>query len=268
MLLLGTLQCFILVGTCHPVYGTPVHLTDCSGQCISVLTTTGSTQSADVKSVISASERQSGLKWEVDTSGRAGGAGPNGHPESTPPVTQTEPQDSLDGRSGPSQTGDALVLPVFPDAPVTITSPAGGRMESAVTNARLLPDGLAASVTARPQMGVAAREGRDQGGEDRTTLPTYGESLLDKEHDSSLPSSTPNPGEWMQKMASNRPIPPLVFVGSQTSTPLSAWGEDGATLSSLPDTLSPEVEPNLMPREDGPETLWTEATRPSGGEDS
>lgn len=268
MVLLGTLQRLVLVGTCLSVYGTPVHLPDCSGQCIGVLTTTGSTQSTDVQSVPSGSEHQSGLKWEVGARGRAGGASPHGQPESTAPVTQTEHEYSFDGISGPSQTGDALVLPVFPDAPVTIISPAGGRMQSAVTNARLPPDGFATSFTARPQMSITAREGRDQGRGDRTKLPSYGESLVDKDHDSSFPSSAPNPGEWMQKMTSNSPIPPLVFVGSQTSTPLSAWGQDGATLSPLPDTLLPEIGPNLMPREDGPETLWTEATRPSGGEDS
>lgn len=297
MLLFETLQRLLLAGTCLCVYGTPVPLPnfnleqdhDCYGQCIGSLTTAGSTHSTDVNSEPSGTEHATGMVWKV---GAGGGAGPRGQPEGTAPVTQTENGDSLDWRSGPSEVGGeawsqrsevkkvgstsemgdaqrqseaASVLPVYPDTTVTseaILSPTGGRkqLDVAVSTARLPPDGFLASFTALPQMSIAVRESKDQGGEDLKLL-----GLQDKEPESSVPSSAPNSGERMQKLTSHSPIPPLVFVSLQTSTPLSIWGHEGATISSLPDPLLPEIGPNLMPREDGPESLWTEATRPSGG---
>lgn len=280
MLMFGTLHRLLLAGTCLCVYGTPVppH----SGS----VTTVGSTHTTDVKSEPSDTEHVTGL-----ISGAGGGAGPRGRPEGTAPVTRAENGDSIAGGSGPSEAGGAAwsqrsalkrvgsasemedaqrqseaasVPPVDPqgkdeDASVTSTSvfgPTGGRkqLEVTVSATRLTPDGFSASSTAPPpQLSITAREAKDPETEDLET---------------SSPSSTdpPNPGERIQKPTSHSPNPRSAFVSPRTSTLLSIWGHEGATASSLPDPLLPEIGPNLMPREDGPESLWTEAARPGGGE--
>ncbi|XP_070843054.1 mediator of DNA damage checkpoint protein 1-like isoform X1 [Chaetodon trifascialis] len=288
MLMFGTLHRLLLAGTCLCISGTPVRLSDfsrtqdsdCDGSCARSLTTVGSTHTTGVKSEPSDTERVTGLILGV-----GGGAGPEG----TALVTRTENGDSLAGRSGPSeaggeawsqrsegkkvesrsemgdgqrQSGGASVPPVDPegkheDASVTsapIFGPTGGRKQLDITASAswLTPDGFSASSTAPPpQLSITAREAKDQETEDPET---------------SLPSSTdpPNPGEQIQKLTSHSPIPPSVFVSSQTATLLSIWGHDGTTVSSLPEPLLPEIGPNLMPREDGPESLWTEAARPGG----
>lgn len=302
MLMFGMLHHLVLAGTCLFVCGTPVHLpdftptqdSDCDGQCASSVTTVGSTHTADP----SDTEHVTGLILNV---GAGRGVGPLGRPEGIAPVTQTEKGDSLDGRSGPSNAGGeawsqrseskkvgstsemgdaqrqseaASVLPVDPEGekeviPVThepISSPAGVRkqLDVAVSTTRWTPDGFRGSSTVR----ISARERKDQGGEDQTKLPAYGDSLQDEDPETSLPASTelPNPGALIQKLTSHSPIPPSVYGSPRLSTPSSIWGRDGATISSLPDPLLPEIGPNLMPREDGPESLWTEAARPGGGE--
>ncbi|TMS12282.1 Armadillo-like helical domain-containing protein 4 [Larimichthys crocea] len=266
-------------------------------QCASSVTTVGSTHTTDVKSESSDTEHVTGLILNV---GAGGGVDLHGRPEGTASVTQTtENGDSLDGRSGQSDAGGAAwsqnsevkkvgstsemgdaqrqskaasVQPVDPDGkkedvPVTsepILSPKGGRkqLDIAVSTTRLTSDGFLTSSTAPAQLRITSRESKPQRGEDRTKLPGYGDSLQDKDPDTSLPSSTEssNPGERIQKLTSHSPIPPSVFA----STPLSIWGHDGATISSLPDPLLAEIGPNLMPKEDGPESLWTEAARPGG----
>ncbi|KAM6915178.1 uncharacterized protein armh4 [Xenentodon cancila] len=67
-------------------------------------------------------------------------------------------------------------------------------------------------------------------------------------------------------MTSQSPIPPLMFATPRTSTPLTIWGHDGATITSVSDTILPEIGPNPIPREDGLESLWTEAARPTGAD--
>lgn len=284
MLSFRRLQPLLLAGTCLCVCGTPVRLPDvkpeydhdCYGQCISSRTTVGSTHSADEKPEPSGSEHAMGLMWKV---GVGGGAGPHGQPEGTAPVTQIEKGYILDGRLGmreaggeawsqrreaekvgsTSEMGEAQrpseTASVLPDTPVigeAILNPTGGRqqLDIAVTTTRLPPDGF------------LVRESKDQDGEDRTKTLGYGDS---PEPESSFLPSAPDPGERIQKLTSHSSVPPMVFVSRQTSTPLSITSHDGATMSSLPEPLLPEMGPNLMPREDGPESLWTEATRLSGG---
>ncbi|XP_051263943.1 mucin-19-like isoform X1 [Dicentrarchus labrax] len=300
-LLLAGLLCLCVDGTPVPLQNfTPAQDSDCDRQCASSVTTVGSMLTTDVKSEPSDTEHVTGLILNV---GARGGAGPHGRPEGTAPVTQTENGDSFDGRSGPSEAGGEAwsqrsevkkvgstsemgeaqrqskavsVLPVDPEGKkesifVTnepILSPTGGRkqLDRAVSTTRLIPDGFFASSTVPPQLSITAS--KDQGGEDRTKLPGYGDSLQDKDPETSSPSSKepPTPGERMQKLTSHSPIPPSVFVSPRTSTPLSIWGHSGATISSLPDPLLPEIGPNLMPREDGPESLWTEAARPGAAD--
>nr|XP_033504156.1 uncharacterized protein LOC117270586 isoform X1 [Epinephelus lanceolatus]XP_033504157.1 uncharacterized protein LOC117270586 isoform X1 [Epinephelus lanceolatus] len=290
MLMSGTLHRLLLAGTCLCVCGTPVRLLnftptqDCDGQCASSGATVGSTHPTDVKSEPSDAEHDvTGLILNV---GAGGGAGPHGRPEGIVPVTQTENGDSLDGRSGPSEAGGeawsqrsggrkvgstsemgdaqsqsetaSSVDPegIKEDVPA-ISQPTGGRrhLDLALSTTRLTPDGFFASSTA-PQLSISTREGEEQGG---MKLPGYGDSLQDRDPEA-ISTEPPNPGAQIQKLTSH--IPPLFFVSPRTSTHLSIWGHDGAT--SLPDPLLPEIGPNLMPREDGPESLWTEAARPSG----
>ncbi|KAI9528124.1 hypothetical protein NQZ68_023104 [Dissostichus eleginoides] len=283
MLMSGTLPRLLLAGTCLCVYGTPVHLqsytSDCDGKCGSSATFVVSTHATDKEPT----QHVTGLVLNVE-----GGAGPHARPERRASVTQTENGDSLDGRSGPSEAGgearsqrsrvkkdgsssemgdgsrqSASGLSADPHGgKVTVSDPTGGteQVDSAVMSARSTPDRFSSSFTTPSQLGITSRQVRDQSEEDWSKVP--GDSLEDSE--TSLPSSTepPNSGLWIQKLTSRSPIPPSVFASPQTYTHLSIWGHNGATMSSLPDPLLPELGPNLMPREDGPESLWTEAARP------
>lgn len=302
MLMSGTLHhlLLLLAGTCLCVFGAPVHLPDftptqdgsCEGQCASSVPTAGSTHTTDVKSD---TEHVTGLIFNV---GAGGGTGPHGQPEGIDPVTQTENGDSLDGRSGPSEVGGeawsqssdvkkiggtsvmgdserqteaASVLSVDldsekEDVPVN-SEPTGGRkqLELDMSTPNRTPGRLLASTTAPSQLETSYNQ---KSGEDQMKLSGFADSLQDKDPETSLLSSTepssPSAVLWTQKLTSNSPIPPLLFVTPRTSTPLTIWGHDGATISSLPDPFVPEIGPNLMPREDGPESLWTEAARPGG----
>lgn len=288
MLLSESLQRLLLVGSWLCVYGNPVRPPDfeleqrrnCYGPCTGSPETAASTSSSGVKSDSSDRESATGQIWKMG----AGAADPHGQPEGTGLVMQTGNGGSADGRSGPSQVGGeawsqrseekkvgnenaqrrpeaASTLPVYPDAAVTaeaILSPKGG------STVRLPPGGYSASFTAIPQSSDAARDGNDQDGEDQTKSLDDGDSLQYKDPEPSIQSSTSETGEGIQTLTSHSSIPPLVFVSIQTSTPLSIWDHDGATMSPIQEPLLPEIGPNLMPREDGPESLWTEATRPGG----
>ncbi|KAK5853168.1 hypothetical protein PBY51_006982 [Eleginops maclovinus] len=285
MLMSGTLPRLLLAGTCLCVYGTPVHLqnftSNCDGQCGSSATTIVSTHATDKEPTV----HVTGLILNVE-----GGAGPHGRPEGIASVTQTENGDSHDRRSGLSEAegearsqrsrvkkdgsspemGDthrqpeaASVLSVDPQGgkePVSEPTTGTKQVDSTVSSARSTPDGFYSSFTTPPQLSITSRQDRDQSEEDWSKVP--GDSLEDSE--TSLPSSKepPKSGLWIKTLTSRSPIPPSVFASPQTSTHLSIWGQDGATISSIPDPLLPEIGPNLMPREDGLESLWTEAARP------
>ncbi|KAK5605986.1 hypothetical protein CRENBAI_002613 [Crenichthys baileyi] len=106
-----------------------------------------------------------------------------------------------------------------------------------------------------------------QGGTDRTRPSAF--DGQDEYSEATLQSSTkpPNTPLWSPKLASLSPIPPLLLVTPQTSTHLTLWGHDGPTKSSPSDRILPEIGPlNLMPRDDGLESLWTEAARPAGAD--
>ncbi|XP_035473338.2 uncharacterized protein LOC118290089 isoform X3 [Scophthalmus maximus] len=139
-----------------------------------------------------------------------------------------------------------------------------------MSTTRLNLGGFLASSIAPPQLETSYSQQNNQGGVDRTRLPDGGgdgsDSLQRKDLETSLPSFTepPNPSSRVQGLTSHSPIPHSIFVSLQSSTPLTLWGHDGATISSLPDLFLPEIGPNLMPREEGPESLWTEAARPGG----
>ncbi|XP_056872138.1 armadillo-like helical domain-containing protein 4 isoform X3 [Takifugu flavidus] len=87
------------------------------------------------------------------------------------------------------------------------------------------------------KMNITKRESRDQG------------DAKDKEHKPDRTDHHPSS------------IPPLDFATPRTSTPF--WDHYGPTGSSQPDPLLPDIGANLMPRDDGPQSVWTEATRAS-----
>ncbi|XP_029983912.1 armadillo-like helical domain-containing protein 4 isoform X3 [Sphaeramia orbicularis] len=253
MLMCGMLHRLLLAGTFLCVCGTPVHLSDltptqdsnCDGQCASSLTTVGSTHGTGVKSkpsdtdhgVFGSSEHVDGLVLNL---GAGGGVGPHGgktRPEGIAPVTQTENGDSLDRRSGPSEAGRKAWSQRREIKKVGGTSEIGDAHRQAETASVLSID---------PQ---------SKPGSDEDTKKPLSASTGDKKQ------------QDMAKLTSQGTLPPAVFISPRTSTPLSIWGhEGGATMSTLPDPLLPEMGPNLMPKEDGPESLWTEASRPSGAD--
>ncbi|CAJ1077393.1 uncharacterized protein LOC117824038 isoform X2 [Xyrichtys novacula] len=266
MLMSGTLRRLLLAGTCLCIYGNPVHLQD-STPTQDRVTSVGPTQTPDVKSESTSAEHVTGLMLDV---GAAGGADPHEAPVGSSPVTQTENGDGLDGRSGLGEAGGEAPSQKSEEKKVGSTSEMGDALRQS-ERAAVLPVEEDTAITSGPtggkkQMDIdqtpTARRGRDRGGEDLTNPPAYAYSVQGKNPETDLLFSTepPNPGETTQKLPSHSPI----FVSPQTLTPLSIWSQDGATTSSLPEPLLPEFGPNLMPKEDGPESLWTEAVRPGG----
>lgn len=303
LLLAGTFLC--VCGTpVHLSDLTPTQDSNCDGQCASSLTTVGSTHGTGVKSkpsdtdhgVFGSSEHVDGLVLNL---GAGGGVGPHGgktRPEGIAPVTQTENGDSLDRRSGPSEAGrkawsqrreikkvggtseiedahrqaeTASVLSVNPQSepgadedtkkPLSASTGDKKQQDMAVSTSGLTLD--VASSIEPPQMETK----QNQDGEESKTLPDNGDSSEDLR--TSWPPVSEPPSPLFQKLTSQGTLPPAVFISPRTSTPLSIWAhEGGATMSTLPDPLLPEMGPNLMPKEDGPESLWTEASRPSGAD--
>lgn len=240
MLLFKTLRPLLLAGMCLCVCGTPVHLP-------------GVQHNQDLRSEHAPVKSVTGLLWKV---GAGGGAAPHEPPMGDSLVTQTENWDSRDGISGSavagggvwsdrseikkaaiaSQTRDSQrhpssVAPPFLDHPVT--------PKQAVPAARFPLDGILAPSSILPQTNITKRVRRDQG------------DTKDKAHEP----------DWTDHHPSS--IPPLDFVTPQNSAP--TWDQYGPTVPSLPDLLLPDITPNLMPKEEGPESVWTEATRASEG---
>ncbi|XP_020488104.1 armadillo-like helical domain-containing protein 4 [Labrus bergylta] len=268
MLMSGTLPHLLLAGTCLCIYGNPVHVSDLLPTQDRV-TTVRSTQTPDVESEPTGTEHVTGLMLDV---GAGGGAGPHGAPEEAAQLKQTENRGGLDGRSGPREAGiEAQMSQMSKEKKVGSTSEMGDTFRQA-ERASMLPVEEDIASTEDPTGGrkqldflldsSTARGSKDQRVEDLTDQPAYVYSVQYKNPETGLPSSTepPNPGATIQKLTSYSPI----FFSPQTYTPLSLWGQDGATTSSLQDPLLPEIGPNLMPKEDGPESLWTEAARSAG----
>ncbi|XP_029352527.1 uncharacterized protein armh4 isoform X2 [Echeneis naucrates] len=300
----GMLHRLLLAGTCLCVCGTPVHLSNltptqdssCDGLCGSSGEIVRSTHTTDIKSKPSDTQHVTGLILNV---GVGGGAGPHVPPEgiAPAPVTQTGNGDSLDERSGRSEAGEeawgqrskvdnvrsssemgdaerqlgaAPVLSLESESPkesVPITgehktTAAGGEKQLNILMSTSNPGGFRASARAPPQLEYLY----NQGAEERTSLPGGDDLPQEKDPQTRSLSFTepPKPSARIQTLTSHTPIPSLVFASPRTSTSLTIWGHDGATESSLPDPLLPEIGPNLMPREDGPESVWTEAVRPGG----
>lgn len=229
------LQRLLLVESCLCVYGNPVRPPDIQlerdGDCYGPCTT------------LSVQE------WKVGAGGEGVGGGGAAEPRALPGGTSWPPQTANRG-SADAGTGPSLV---------------GGDGEGKVGSkeehpATLPPSGHPAYFTTAPQSSSisssSARGGSEEEGAEPPGAPTQ-----DKE-----PGGPTMWGEARTPSSSSprSPAPPMVFVSIQTSTPLSSWGHEDPPTLSVPEPLLPDMGANLMPREDGPESLWTEATRPGG----
>uniref|UniRef100_A0A1A8I1M4 Chromosome 14 open reading frame 37 n=1 Tax=Nothobranchius kuhntae TaxID=321403 RepID=A0A1A8I1M4_NOTKU len=243
MLMSSFLQGLLLVGTCLRLHGAPTHLPDfshlqpdvsCAGHCASPITTTRLTHTTEL---VSSDEGLIGLNV-----GAGGATGPHEGPEGIELVTQTENEDSLVREAGEvlsqrrevkqtestSEKEDAEIQNKNGPVRYESLSPTGGMAEE------------------REKLYASVR------GED--SEPSFREPL------------SPYTPLWTPKLASFSATPPLMFVTSQASTPVKTWSHDGGTTSSPSDPIFPEIGPNMMPRDDGLESLWTEAARPAGAD--
>lgn len=246
-MLFKTLRPLLLAAICLCVYGSPIHLPgvrhsrSCSGECVGYPKT---------KNLRSDPSGASGLPWTV---GAGGGAAPHEPPVGAALVTQRENGDGRDGRSGSgvagggvwnkrsgmkkvgiaSETGDSQRQPS--SASTLSLDPLATPKQAEQLTARFPLHGILAPTSILPQVNTTKREGRDQ------------EDTSGNEHERDGTDHHPSS------------IPPLDFVTPQTSTPI--WDHRGPTVTSQPDP-----GPNLMPEEEGPGSVWTEATRASEGE--
>ncbi|XP_028996649.1 armadillo-like helical domain-containing protein 4 isoform X2 [Betta splendens] len=244
------LRLVLLAGICFCVRGTPVRPPnaiqtqdgDCDGPCASSLTAVGP------KTEPSGAERVIGLELNV---GVGATAGPHGRPEGADPVTQAENGDGLDGISGPSEAGELKKVESTSETghaerqALGSVRAAGWASEESTSKTQLKTDMRAAFSPAVPPLSISAAEIQEGG------------SRQDRDPDASSPSSSE---PRVHGLTSHRPTSPFA------STPLTMWGSEGPAASPLSDPLLPEMGPNLMPKEDGPESLWTEAARPGGAD--
>ncbi|XP_014899641.1 uncharacterized protein C14orf37 homolog [Poecilia latipinna] len=203
--------------------------------------------------------------------GAGGGTGPHGGPEGIGPVTQARNGVSARGRFGLSKAGrkETESEPegedvdfVKEDKPV---GPTDGRQQvDTDMNTHTRTSGsFWASIA--PQTDSSYSQKSKQGGTDATKSSAF-DSGQDGYFEATMQSS-PNAPFWSPKPVSFSPVPPLLLVTPRTSTHPSARGHDAPTKSSSSDLLLPEIGPlNMMPRDDGLESLWTEAARPAGAD--
>lgn len=239
------LQRLLLVGSCLCIYGNPVRPPDiqlerdgeCYGLCTSLPPNTLSVQ-----------EWKAGAGGEGGGGEGGGGEGGAAEPRALPGGTSWPPQTanrgSADAGTGPSLVGG--------DGEGKV----GSKQEDPATSP---PSGHPAYFTAATQSSSISSSSARGGSEEEGAEPP-GAPSQDKE---------PGPTMWEEartpsSSSPRSPAPPMVFVSIQTSTPLSSWGHEDPPTLSVPEPLLPDMGANLMPREDGPESLWTEATRPGG----
>lgn len=254
MLMSGLLYRLLLAGTCLCVYGTPVHLpltqdSNCDGDFDQSIVNVKSSRNRDeyVESVLSKTEHVSGLILNGDTTGGAG-------PEGIAPVVQSENGDSLDGRSWPSK---AHVEQLSQRSRVKKVRRSFEMRDTDRQSESLLSEELERSEESR-----SGRDEQKPPPADATEQVSMEKMRTSRETRPPSYAETSNPST-VQRLTSESPIP---SVASVTSTPLTMWGHDEATIiPSFPEPLIPEFGPNLMPKDDGLDSLWTEATRPDGG---
>ncbi|KAM4529056.1 uncharacterized protein armh4 isoform 1-T4 [Fundulus diaphanus] len=277
------LQGLLLAETCLYVYGAPTYAPgfdqmqgrSCEEHCASSVTTDGVTYPTE--SVPLDKEHVTSFSQNV---GAGGGTGPHGGPEGIGPVTQTENGDSAGRRFGLSKAGreaqkktesisdEENVDSAKEDKPVGSAplGPTDGRERLDTDMNTHTQSSYWASIP--PQTDSSYSQKSKQGGTDRTK-PSAFDSGQGEYSEATLQSSTepPNTPLWSPTLASLSPIPPSLLVTPRTSTHLTVWGHDGPTKSSPSDLILPEIGPlNMMPRDDGLESLWTEAARPTGAD--
>lgn len=237
MMLFKTLRPLLLAGICLCVYGSPIHLPGvqhsrgCSGECVGYPKT---------KNLRSDPSGVTGLPWKV---GAGGGAALHEPPVGAALVTQREIGDGRDGRSGSSVAGGEVWNNRSGIKKVGIASETGDSQRQSSSVSTLSLDPLATpkqaeELTARfPLHGILAPS---------SILPQM--NITKRE---SRDQEDTRDNEHKRDRTDHHPssIPPLHFVTPQTSTPI--WDHRG---------------PTLMPKEDGPESVRTEATRASKGE--
>ncbi|XP_043961916.1 armadillo-like helical domain-containing protein 4 isoform X2 [Gambusia affinis] len=261
------LQALLLAEACLYVCGAPTYVpgftrmqdSSCEERCTTDRVAY-TTESAPLEK-----ERVTSFMLDV---GAGGGTGPHGRPEGIGPVTQARNGVSATGRFGLSKAGrketerepeEEDVDLVKEDKPV---GPTDGRqqVDTDMNTHTRTSGGFWASIA--PQTDSSYSQTSKQGGTDATKSSAF-DSGQDGYSEATLQSS-PNTLLWSPKPVSLSPVPALL-VTPRTSTQPSAWGHDRPTKSSPSFLLLPEIGPlNMMPRDDGLESLWTEATRPAG----
>ncbi|XP_061602579.1 uncharacterized protein LOC133464548 [Cololabis saira] len=278
----------LLAWTCLCVRGAPLHLPNvnntgeifCEGQCAGSVTTAGSRHTSHEESTPSDAKLVTGLTPNV---GAGGGTDPHGRPEGVDSMTQEENGDSLDRRSRPREIDGEAWSQGSEVETIETRSEMGESKKDADVNSEhvsltgggeqvdfdMSTPGWTTSSDSSSQLDGSYNQKSKQSGEDGTTLSSFA-SIQDGDPATDLPSFTEPPNVytslWTQKMASQSPIPPLMFVTPRTSTSLTIWSHDGATISPSSDTILPEMGPNPIPREDALESLWTEAASPTGAD--
>lgn len=178
-------------------------------------------------------------EWKAEADG-AGPAGPRAPPGGTSWPPQTANRGTADAATGPDRVGGDREEKVRSKEEAPATSLPGGHPS-----------------TAEPQSSSSSST-RGDSKEDGAESP--GASLQDEEPGPTMEEGTHTPSSSSPRS----PVPPVVFVSVQTSTPLPSWGHEDPPTLTVQEPLLPDMGANLMPREDGPESLWTEATRTGG----
>ncbi|XP_005805673.2 uncharacterized protein C14orf37 homolog isoform X1 [Xiphophorus maculatus] len=264
------LQALLLAEACLCVCGAPTYVPGFSRMQDSSCEERCATDRVARTTESAPSEKERVTSFMLDV-GAGGGTGPHGGPGGIGPVTQARNGISARGRFGLSEAGrketesepeGGDVGLVKEDKPV---GPTDGRQQvDADMNTHTRTSGsFWASIA--PQTDSSYSQKSKQGGTDATKSSAF-DSGQDGYSEATLQSS-PNTPLWSPKPVSFSPVPPLVLVTPRTSTQPSAWGQDRPTKSSPSFLLLPEIGPlNMMPRDDGLESLWTEATRPAGAD--
>lgn len=232
------LQRLLLVGCCLRLYGNPVHPPDiklegdgdCYGLCTGLPPNTSSVQEWKAKAGGGGGER-----------GGGGGANPNAPPEGRSWPPQTAKRGAANAGTGPGQVGGDREGKVGSNEEAPATSPPGGH-----------------SLTAGPQSSSISSSRSAGGSSEEEGVEPPRAPLQDEPPGPTLEEGAHTPSA----SSPHSPVPPMVFVSIQTSTPQPSWGHEAPPTLSVQEPLLPDIGADLMPREDGPESLWTEATRP------
>ncbi|XP_015239952.1 PREDICTED: uncharacterized protein C14orf37 homolog isoform X1 [Cyprinodon variegatus] len=287
MIMTSILRGLLLAETCLYAYGAPTYVpgfnqmqdSSCEEHCASSVTADRVTYSTEPVPL----DKEHVTSFILNAAA-GGGTGLHGGPEGIGPVTQTKNGDSAHRRIGlspadreaqkkiESVSEEEDIGSVKKAKPVS-GEPFGptdgrGRLDADINTPARTSGSFEASIT--PQMDFFYSQKSKEGGKDGTK-PSAFDDEEDEYSEATLQSFTEplNTPLWSQKMGSLSSIPPLLMGTPQASTHLTVWGHDGPTKSLPSDVILPEIGPlNMMPKDDGLESLWTEAARPAGADTS